>query len=163
MKTASLLLLALTGLWQPLQAQDNEPDKTVGEAVVTGTREKTDVRQLPMTVTVVNRDKLTEGHRPSVLPTLSEQVPGLFLTSRGMLGFGVSGGAAGGINMRGISGGAGQLMVLIDGHPQYASSISLPVQPPTTTRQTSISAWGPTEPSRPKQVTGCEQASSHQT
>lgn len=127
MKTASLLLLALTGLWQPLQAQDNEPDKTVGEAVVTGTREKTDVRQLPMTVTVVNRDKLTEGHRPSVLPTLSEQVPGLFLTSRGMLGFGVSGGAAGGINMRGISGGAGQLMVLIDGHPQYNGVYGHPI------------------------------------
>ena len=127
MKTASLLLLALTGLWQPLQAQDNEPDKTVSEAVVTGTREKTDVRQLPMTVTVVNRDKLTEGHRPSVLPTLSEQVPGLFLTSRGMLGFGVSGGAAGGINMRGISGGAGQLMVLIDGHPQYNGVYGHPI------------------------------------
>ena len=89
------------------------------EVVVTGTRNAVDVRHLPMTVTVINREMLTEQHQTSILPTLMQQVPGFFVTSRSMMGYGVSTGAAGGINLRGVSGGAGQLMVLIDGHPQY--------------------------------------------
>jgi len=89
------------------------------ELVVTGTRSATDMRHLPMTVTVIDRQKLTEQHQTNVLPTALQQVPGLFVTSRSMMGYGVSTGAAGGINIRGITSGSGQLMVLIDGHPQY--------------------------------------------
>lgn len=92
---------------------------SLSEVVVTGTRNTTDIRHLPQTVTVVGRDKLTENERVSVLPTLMEQVPGLMLTSRGVMGYGVSGGGSGGMMLRGISSGAGQVMVLIDGHPQY--------------------------------------------
>lgn len=91
----------------------------ISEVVVTGTRSATDVRHLPQTVTVVDQAKLNEYNRPNILPTLAEQVPGLMVTSRGMMGYGVSGGAAGGMMLRGISSGAGQMMVLIDGHPQY--------------------------------------------
>ncbi len=36
-----------------------------------------------------------------------------------MMDYGVSGGGSGGLMLRGISSGAGQLLVLIDGHPQY--------------------------------------------
>lgn len=99
---------------------DNLADSlALQEVVVTGTRNATDVRHLPMTVTVVDRVTLTAEHQSSVLPTVMREVPGLFVTSRAMMGYGVSTGAAGGINLRGISGGAGQLLVLIDGHPQY--------------------------------------------
>ena len=97
------------------------------EIVVTGTRNATDVRHLPMTVTVIGREKLTEQHQASVLPTVMQEVPGLFVTSRAMMGYGVSTGAAGGINLRGITGGAGQLMVLIDGHPQYQGIYGHPI------------------------------------
>ena len=92
---------------------------SLDEVVVTGTRNVTDVRHLPMTVTVVNRETLTEQQRTNILPTVAEQVPGLFVTSRSMMGYGVSTGAAGGISLRGIAAGSGQLLVLIDGHPQY--------------------------------------------
>lgn len=91
----------------------------LNEIVVTGARSQTDVRHLPMTVTTLTRDMLTKENRMSVLPTLMEQVPGLMLTSRGVMGYGVSTGAAGGMMMRGLSSGTGQVMVLIDGHPQY--------------------------------------------
>ena len=91
----------------------------LNEIVVTGARSETDVRHLPMTVTTLTRGMLTKENRMSVLPTLMEQVPGLMLTSRGMMGYGVSTGAAGGMMMRGLSSGIGQVMVLIDGHPQY--------------------------------------------
>lgn len=97
------------------------------EVVVTGTRNATDVRHLPMTVTVVGRETLTEQHQPSVLPTVMQQVPGLFVTSRSMMGYSVSTGAAGGINLRGITGGAGQFLVLIDGHPQYNGVYGHPI------------------------------------
>ena len=97
------------------------------EVVVTGTRNATDVRHLPMTVSVIGRETLTEQHQTNVLPTVMQQVPGLFVTSRSMMGYGVSTGAAGGINLRGISGGAGQLMVLIDGHPQYQGIYGHPI------------------------------------
>ena len=89
------------------------------EVVVTGTRSEVDSRYLPYNVTMVNRQQLTEGYRPSVLPTLNEQVPGLFIPSRGMMGYGVNSGGAGGIFLRGISSGTGQVLVLIDGQPQY--------------------------------------------
>ena len=97
------------------------------EVVVTGSRGATDVRHLPMTVTVIDRVTLTAEHQPSVLPTVMREVPGLFVTSRSMMGYGVSTGAAGGINLRGITGSAGQLLVLIDGHPQYQGIYGHPI------------------------------------
>jgi iron complex outermembrane receptor protein len=97
------------------------------EVVVTGTRNATDIRHLPMTVTVIGREKLTEQHQTNVLPTVMQQVPGFFVTSRAMMGYSVSTGAAGGINLRGLSGGWGQMLVLIDGHPQYQGVYGHPI------------------------------------
>lgn len=102
-----------------LQAQNDSVARVLDNIVVTGTRNGTDIRHLPMTVSVIGRDKMTENMRTSILPTLTEQVPGLFVTSRSMMGYGVSDGSAGTISMRGISSGTGRMLVLIDGHPQY--------------------------------------------
>lgn len=116
------------------QVQDAVSDTTfinrtysIDEVVVTGARHRTDVRHLSQTVSVVNRNKLERAMQPSLLPVLTEQVPGLFVTSRGVMGYGVSGGAAGGISLRGLSGGNARLMVLIDGHPQYAGIFGHPI------------------------------------
>ena len=43
------------------------------EVVVTGTRNATDVRHLPMTVTVIGRQTLTQQNQTSVLPTVMQQ------------------------------------------------------------------------------------------
>ena len=117
-----------------LQVQAQEADTTdinrsyaIGEVVVTGTRNATDIRHLSQTVSVVNRNRLEQAMQPSLLPVLTEQVPGLFTTSRGVMGYGVSNGAAGGISLRGLSGGNARLMVLIDGHPQYAGIFGHPI------------------------------------
>ena len=74
---------------------------TIDEVVVTGTRNETDIRHLPMTISVVNRKVLEQSFQPSVLPVLTEQVPGLFTTSRGIMGYGVSTGAVGGMGLMG--------------------------------------------------------------
>lgn len=131
MKKYLITAIALTVL---LQVQAQEADTTginrsyaIGEVVVTGTRNATDIRHLSQTVSVVNRNRLEQAMQPSLLPVLTEQVPGLFTTSRGVMGYGVSNGAAGGISLRGLSGGNARLMVLIDGHPQYAGIFGHPI------------------------------------
>ena len=120
------MLFSLLLLTTDLGAQTTD-SLSLQEIVVTGTRNATDVRHLPMTVTVIDRSTLTAKHETSVLPTVMREVPGLFVTSRAMMGYGVSGGAAGGISLRGISGGTGQMMVLIDGHPQYQGIYGHPI------------------------------------
>ena len=105
-----------------------QPDSVaLADLVVTGTRVVADVRHLPSTVTIIERPTLALAQQPSLLPSVMEQVPSLLVTSRGMMGYGVSGGAAGGISLRGLSGGAGQLLVLIDGHPQYNGIYGHPI------------------------------------
>lgn len=117
------LLIASAVAFLPLgtTAQTDSTALTIDEVVVTGTRNVTDIRHLPMTISVIGRDILTGKQRANVLPTLSEQVPGLFVTERSMAGYAVSNGAAGNISIRGLGSGTGRLMVLIDGHPQYQS------------------------------------------
>lgn len=105
----------------------------IEDVVVTGTRNETDVRHLPMTISVVKREQIEQRNEASLLPLLTEYIPGLFSTSRGIMGYGVSSGAAGGMSLRGI-GGAPQagipttgLLVLIDGHPQYMGLMGHPI------------------------------------
>ena len=119
MKKLIFAAVLLSAVSVQAAAQTDTTSHTLGDVVVTGTRSTADVRHLPMTVSVVDRAKLTENQRTNVLPTLSEQVPGLFVTSRSMMGYAVSDGAAGGISLRGLGSGSGRVMVLIDGHPQY--------------------------------------------
>lgn len=125
--TAGAALCLLTAVTSAAQEADSLRTYPIDEAVVTGTRNRTDVRHLSQTVSVVNRDKIEQTMQPSMLPVLNEQIPGLFTTARGIMGYGVSGGAAGGISLRGLSGGSARMMVLIDGHPQYAGIFGHPV------------------------------------
>lgn len=124
------ILLLLAGAVKAQTGKDSIPPQrsySLDEVVVTGTRNETDIRHLPMTVSVVNRKSIEQNLQPSLLPVLTEQVPGLFATARGVMGYGVSDGAAGGLSLRGLSGGSGRLMALIDGHPQYMGLMGHPI------------------------------------
>ncbi len=114
------------------ESQNFDTDSTgyaqIDEVVVTGVRDRIDIRHLPMSVSVVNKELIENRYEPSLLPILTEQVPGLFTTARGIMGFGVSTGGSGGIKMRGIGGEPTTgMLVLIDGHPQYMGLMGHPI------------------------------------
>ncbi len=125
MKHLTLILAAAAMTFSAAHAIEI-PD-TLQEVVITGTRAATDVRHLSQTVNVVDRAAIEETNRTSLLPLLTEQVPGLFITQRGYAGYGVSGGAAGNISMRGMSGSSARMLILIDGHPNYAGIYGHPI------------------------------------
>ena len=124
MKRIAIILAATLSIGT---AFANEPSDSIQEVVITGTRAATDVRHLSQTVNVIDRAAIEEANRTSLLPLLTEQVPGLFITQRGYAGYGVSNGAAGAISMRGLTGGSSQVLVLIDGHPNYAGIYGHPI------------------------------------
>lgn len=121
--SASIVCLSMQG---ETLAEVIRDTTEINEVVVTGSRNEMLSRDLPTTVSVIGHEKLNENFRPSTIPTLTEQVPGFFSTSRGVLGYGVSTGAAGSMKIRGIGSGA-QLLVLIDGQPQYAGLMGHPI------------------------------------
>ena len=126
MNHIALILAAAAVSYSTVKAAEPS-DKTLQEVVITGTRSATDVRHLSQTVNVIDRSAIEETNRASLLPLITEQVPGLFITQRGYAGYGVSGGAAGNISMRGMTGGAARMIVLIDGHPNYAGIYGHPI------------------------------------
>ena len=112
-------IILFIGLFS-VSAQKDSIRQSIDEVVVTATRVQTARNNVPMTVSVINREEIEESSESALLPVLSERIPGMFVTQRGITGFGVASGGSGGITMRGIGGGpTTQLLVLIDGHPQY--------------------------------------------
>ena len=121
------LLLLPAALCTAAETTLPERRDSLPEVVVTGTRYQADVRHLSQTVTAIGRETIEQSQQSALLPVLTEQVPGLFATARGVMGYGVSGGGSGALSMRGLGSGTGQMMVLIDGHPQYMGLMGHPV------------------------------------
>lgn len=100
----------------------------IQETVVTGSKIEVARNVNPLTVSVISREELEETEESSILPVISERVPGVFVTQRGITGFGVAGGAAGKINIRGIGGDPNtRVLMLIDGNPQYQGIFGHPL------------------------------------
>lgn len=71
----NLLTLMLVAVAAGINAEEVTDSMNLQDVVVTGTRNATDVRYLPMTVSVIGRQTLTEQYQTSVLPTAMQQVP----------------------------------------------------------------------------------------
>ena len=126
----STLIVSIFVLQHFAKAQLNFTTDTIqiNEVVVTGTPVKVSRNNVPMAVSVVNRSQIEQSDESAILPILNGHVPGLFVTERGVTGFGVAQGSAGQISIRGIGGNptTGVLM-LIDGHPQYMGIFGHPL------------------------------------
>lgn len=128
-------LLAMNAV-EPADSAINRKAQDIGEVTVTGVRGTgAEASKLPFSVTRISRTQIEERLSPSLLDVVSEQTPGLFLTRRGVLGYGVGSGGAGGLSIRGIGSSASVpqampvsgVMVLIDGHPQYMGIMGHPL------------------------------------
>jgi iron complex outermembrane receptor protein len=98
------------------------------EVVITGSTTKVNRSNIPLAVSVVNNLQIAASSESNVLPILNGRVPGLFVTERGVMGFGVAANAAGQISIRGIGGSpTTRVLMLIDGHPQYMGIFGHPL------------------------------------
>ncbi|MEG1585323.1 MAG: TonB-dependent receptor [Bacteroidales bacterium] len=97
----------------------------IQEIVVTGTNLATTRSQLPFSISIISQNDIQESGESKVLSILSGRVPGLFVTERGVGGFGVSTGGSGGIKIRGVGGSpTSQVLMMVDGQPQFAGIFS---------------------------------------
>jgi outer membrane cobalamin receptor len=133
MKIQLTSLLTFILIFTPAFSQQNirsvlQDTINLDEVIVTGTTIKVNKRNIPMAVSVVNNLQIAESNETAILPVLNGRVPGLFVTERGVMGFGVATNAAGQISIRGIGGSptTGVLM-LIDGHPQFMGIFGHPL------------------------------------
>ena len=125
MSRLTFFLFTCFVVFSTVYADENNPPQVndsirLEEVVVTGTQPKVNLRNVPMSISIVGERQIQNRLEPSLLPLLTEEVPGLFITQRGVMGYGVAAGAAGGMSIRGIGGApTSGVLVLIDGHPQY--------------------------------------------
>lgn len=110
-------------------AQDLSKDTLyIDEVVVTGTKVEVSRKNVPLTISVISGKEIEESNETALLPILSERVPGVFVTERGVTGFGVASGSAGQISIRGLGGSpTSQVLILIDGHPQFMGMMGHPL------------------------------------
>ncbi|MCX6325155.1 MAG: TonB-dependent receptor [Bacteroidia bacterium] len=122
------LLIAIPSFSQQNIRSVLQDTVNLDEVVVTGTTVKVNKHNVPMAVSVINNLQIAESTESALLPILNGRVPGLFITERGVMGFGVASNAAGQISIRGIGGSptTGVLM-LIDGHPQFMGIFGHPL------------------------------------
>lgn len=90
----------------------------LGELIVTAPL-KANPDLIPLDVTTINESEIQNSVQSSLLPVLVTKVPGLFVTERGMAGYGVSNGSAGAVYIRGVGDG-NKVLFMIDGQPQWA-------------------------------------------
>jgi outer membrane cobalamin receptor len=91
------------------------------QIVVTASKTERDRASVPLNITVMTPEIIRESSETNILPMLNAQVPGLFITERGVTGFGLAGGSAGKISIRGVGGtdASFPVLLLIDGQPQF--------------------------------------------
>ena len=109
-------------------AQGIDSLKTLGEVVITGSKITIAKKLVPLAITQINSKDITNSGEINILPVLNQFTPSIFVTERGILGFGVAMGSAGSINIRGIGGSPNtNVLVLIDGHPQFMGIFGHPL------------------------------------
>lgn len=103
-------------------AKDKNKIDTViqlNQVVVSATKIQVNRNSVPLSISVINREQIEASSESALLPVLSHRIPGLFVTQKGITGFGVSSGSAGTVNVRGVGQG-NKVLMLFDGQPQWA-------------------------------------------
>ena len=112
-------LLWVVGVVGSAVAAETPDSAVVLNEVLVSAPLKTNPELLPLDVTKVTAEQIAQSGESSLLPVLVSKVAGLFVTERGFAGYGVSGGSAGSVNIRGV-GDSNKVLFMIDGQPQWA-------------------------------------------
>ncbi len=131
MKTKNLILI-LFALYASISifSQDEITDTLIiEEAVISGNRVEVARKNVPLTISDFSDDEIEESSESAILPVISQRVPGVFVTEKGVTGFGLGNQSSGQISIRGVGGSAPntQVLILVDGHPQYMGIFGHPI------------------------------------
>lgn len=108
--------------------QDSDKSYFLEPVIITGTRTEILSKYMPLSITSINELEIKQNGDPSVLSLLSSRVPGLFVSKRSQLGFGLAQGSAGQIYIRGTGGNPNsQVLILLDGRPQFMGLMGHPL------------------------------------
>lgn len=112
-----------------LSENDIEPEDSIREIVVTGTNHASNASRIPYSISKIGQQKLENSGSTQLLAALAGMVPGMFVTERNTFGFGMSTGGSGSIKIRGVGGQTSnsQVLVMVDGKPQFAGVFSHPI------------------------------------
>lgn len=127
LKHAVGITAAASAVFCPLSVMAEPADSIhkLQEVVVTGSNKTLATNLLPYTVSVIDDRQLEATGDTQILSAISGMVPSLFVTERGIFGFGVSNGGAGHIKLRGVGGDrASAVLMMVDGQPQFAGIYS---------------------------------------
>lgn len=104
---------------------DTVSRRSLDEVVVTGSNQAVSRNLLPFSVSTVSQSQIEASGQTQLLSIISGQVPSLFVSQRGILGFGLSHGGSGHIKIRGVGGEpTNAVLMMIDGQPQFSGVYS---------------------------------------
>ena len=130
---AGLLAFILFSFFKSTLAETSIPRDTLkvfpfDPVVVTGTRIKSPKVDIPLSISIIPERVIEEQNHIPLLDLVSQNVPGLFVTRRTNIGYGVASGSAGQISIRGIGSFPNtQVLVLIDGRPDIMGMFGHPL------------------------------------
>ncbi len=133
MKKTSIVVLTLFILSFNIFAENTVGTKdsvkyVFNPVVVTATKFQGPQKEIASSVTVIDQAAIDHATTNSVLELVSEQVPGVHITEKNIMGYGVASGAAGGISIRGVGGSpVTGVLVLRDGRPDIMGMMGHPI------------------------------------
>ena len=94
---------------------------------VTATKTETPRSLVSPSISVIPADEINANPEKSIFSLISQEVPGVFVTEKDVLGFGINT-PSGQISIRGIGGSPNnEVLTLIDGRPQYMGWYGHPI------------------------------------
>lgn len=125
-----ILTILLSQLVFCMGETETDSTKTYIFDPITITATRTEVKRsvVAPSISVIDQDALKLNPQKSILSIVSQQVPGVFVQERGVLGFGVATSSAGQFSIRGIGGSPNtQVLMMIDGKPQFMGMMGHPL------------------------------------
>ena len=122
---------------QPQGKPDSVKTYTLEPTIITATKTVTQQKNVTASVSVVSSNEISSMATSQLLSAVSERVPGMYVQRQGVIGYGINT-QAGGISIRGLGGNPNtQVLVMIDGTPQFMGLFGHPFPDMYTTESAS--------------------------